>query len=143
MVTRRAFIGTIAGGLLAAPLAAEAPPPADSPTSEDIAAKLAAIGDHPPSPEAAATSAFPDFTAPSGQTLDVDAVVALRGMELSHDVPVAELTAPTNEYKAAWERRGGWDEPRDRDARPNRGPLPGLSEAAPRLREFDPRGASR
>jgi hypothetical protein len=86
---------------------AVAPPPADSPTSEDIAAQLAAIGDHPPSPEAAATSAFPDFTAPSGQTLDVDAVVALRGMELSHDVPVAELTAPTNEYKAAWERRGG------------------------------------
>jgi hypothetical protein len=82
------------------------PAPAQGPPStEDIAARLAALPD-PQSPEAVVASAFPDFAAPDGYALDTEAVVALRGMELSHDVPVSELTAISREYKAAWDRRG-------------------------------------
>jgi hypothetical protein len=82
---------------------------------EDAAARLAAIPD-PRSPEAVAASAFPTFTPPPGHALDVDALVELRGMELSHDVPVAELTVMANEYTQAQARQGQDAEAR-RDAR--------------------------
>lgn len=103
----------------AVPPLTSAPPPAATPagSAEELAQRLAGITE-PQAPATVAASALPGFTAPSGEELDVDAVVALRGLELTHDVPVAELTAMANEYTAAWARRDDVSEARldQRDA---------------------------
>lgn len=91
----------------ARPPAAAAPPA----SAEDLTARLAAIAD-PQTATAVATSALPEFTAPKGEELDVDAVVELRTMEMTHDIPVTELTTLANEYTAAWARRGDVSEGR-------------------------------